>query len=361
MLIRPTTDGPFCEAGGFHVDPWGQVEKALITHAHSDHARWGSRSYLCSDTCKPILQERLGSNAVIESIPFGETRTINGVTVSFHPAGHVLGSAQIRIEHKGEVWVMSGDYKLAADISCEAFESVRCHTFVTESTFGLPIYRWPSTETVRSEILNWWRSNAEQERASVLFAYPLGKSQRLLAMLGELDTLPGPMAVHGSTYRLNAIYRELGRPVPDVPAGTADTLKSLRSSGLLIAPQMLQGGTLLRRLGSHSPAFASGWMRIRGIRRRRSLDRGFVISDHADWPGLLQAIEASGASRIGVTHGHTGPLIRYLKEKGLDAFDFPTRYSGEAAEAEETSATSNDDKLPNGDTKTPAPDAPAPE
>lgn len=278
-LLETDVNGLWCEAGGFHIDPWGPVAKALITHGHSDHARPGSDNYLCADLCTPVLRERLGPDARIESLPYIEDRRVGEVTVSFHPAGHVLGSAQIRVEHRGEIWVVSGDYKLARDRTCTPFEPVRCHTFVTESTFGLPIYRWPDQALVLSSIEEWWRRNHERGKCSVIFAYPLGKAQRVLA---GVDATIGPVFCHGALERMNRVYRASGVDLPatqypgDSPKGYDWT------RALVIAPPSASGSAWMKRFGPTSTAFVSGWMRIRGTRRRKSIDRGFVLSDHAD-------------------------------------------------------------------------------
>jgi putative mRNA 3-end processing factor len=332
-LLRVDANGLFCEAGGFHIDPWLPVPRALITHGHSDHAQAGSAAYLCSDGSAPVLRERL-PGAAVESAPYGERIPIAGVTVSFHPAGHVLGSAQIRIECRGEVWVVSGDYRVAADSTCTPFEPVRCHTFVTESTFGLPIFRWPGQTRVMADVHEWWRKNQERGKASVLFGYPLGKSQRILA---ALDASLGPIVCHGAVERMNRIYRAAGVPLPntlragDLPRGFDWTL------AIVLAPPSAHGSLWMRRFGTVSTAFASGWMRIRGTRRRRSIDRGFVLSDHADWPGLLAAIAATGADSVLVTHGYRGPMVRWLAEHGKQALALETRYEGERDEGPDAS------------------------
>jgi putative mRNA 3-end processing factor len=328
-LLRVDPDGLWCEPGGFHVDPWGPVPRALITHGHSDHARPGSGAYLCASPCAPILRERLGPETLLDTLRYGEPRRIGDVSVSFHPAGHVLGSAQIRIEYKGEIWVASGDYKLAPDPTCTAFEPVRCHTFVTESTFGLPIYRWADAIAIMAAIHDWWRGNQERGKCSVLFAYPLGKSQRLLA---GLNTEIGPIFCHGAVEKMNRVYRENGVHLPETgyPGDIGRGYDWTRA--LVLAPPSAQGSIWMRRFGILSTAFASGWMRIRGTRRRKSIDRGFVFSDHADWPQLQQAIEESGAECVLVTHGYRAPLVRWLQEKGKQAAALDTRFEGEVAE-----------------------------
>ncbi len=325
-LLDVDRSGLFCEAGGFHIDPWAPVEKALITHGHSDHARPGSKAYLCASECLPVLRLRLGADAAISSLPWGERLSIDGVTVSFHPAGHVLGSAQIRVERTGETWVASGDYKLAADPTCTAFEPVRCHTFITESTFGLPIYRWQPSAAIADEIDAWWRGNRDAGKCSVLFGYPLGKSQRLLSMLNRSI---GPVFCHGAIERMNAVYRESGIALPATQYA-GDSEKGFDWAGaMVVAPPSAFESGWMKRFGACSTAMASGWMRIRGTRRRRSVDRGFVLSDHADWPSLLTAISETGAERVLVTHGYRAPLVRWLQEQGKEARELDTRFEGE--------------------------------
>ena len=329
-MIEVTEHGLFCRRGDFYIDPWRAVDFAVVTHAHADHARWGCQRYLCSDSGAGVLQERMGNDARIESIPFGEKIQLGEVTVSLHPAGHLLGSAQIRLESDGEVWVVTGDYKTDPDPSCEAFEIVPCDTFITESTFALPIYRWPSPNEVFREMNAWWRSNQSEDRTSIVFAYALGKAQRVLC---GLDASIGPIGVHGAVDKLNPHYRAAGRPVPPTVRAGAETRNLLRGQGLIVAPGSAQNTPWIRRFAPYSLAFASGWMQVRGARRRRALDRGFVLSDHADWRGLLETIRATGAKRVGVTHGYTDVLVRWLQEEaGLEAFVVPTRYTGEAEE-----------------------------
>ena len=340
MLLRTTDQGLYCEAGDFHIDPWMPVDRAVITHAHGDHARWGCRSYLGSSEGARVMRTRLGDEASIRVIPFGETVTLNGVRISLHPAGHILGSAQVRVEHRGEVWVVSGDYKTEPDRTCTAFEPVRCDTFITESTFGLPIYRWEPQAAVFEEIRAWWTANREAGRASVLFAYALGKAQRLLA--GLLDANLGPIYTHGAVERLNADYRAGGIALPPTTYAGAVARNHSWGGSLIVAPPSAAGSPWLRRFGNVSTAFASGWMRIRGARRRRSLDRGFVLSDHVDWPSLLSAIEATGAERVLVTHGYRASVVRWLEEHGVASEALASKWEGEpegdALDAEDTMA-----------------------
>ncbi|MFC0401563.1 ligase-associated DNA damage response exonuclease [Paraburkholderia rhizosphaerae] len=331
-LIVARPEGLYCPAGDFHIDPWQPVDRAVITHAHADHARVGHRHYLASAAGAGVLLSRLPGIS-LQTVEYGERIVINGVDVSLHPAGHVLGSAQVRVAHRGDVWVASGDYKLDADPTCAAFEAVRCNTFITESTFGLPIYRWDTPPAIFAGIDAWWRHNAAQGRASVLFCYAFGKAQRVLA---SIDAAIGPVFCHGAIEPLNRAYRAAGVALQDTHnvASIAAKSKSIFNEALIVAPPSAQGSAWLRRFGDYSDAFASGWMRLRGTRRRRGVDRGFVLSDHADWPALQTAIAATGATRVIVTHGQVEPMVRWLREQGLDAAAFATEYSGDSVEAD---------------------------
>ena len=329
-LITLTPAGLYCEAGGFHIDPWRPVERAVITHAHSDHASGGHGHYLVTRAGEHVTRRRVGE-ASIQTVEYGEALTLNGVRVSLHPAGHVLGSAQVRIEHGGEVWVVSGDYKLQPDPTCAAFEPVVCDTFITESTFGLPIYRWREPRELFADVDRWWQDNQAVDRASVVYAYALGKAQRLLA---SIDPSIGPIYTHGAVEGLNTAYRASGVALPPTQLVSAMPRGHDFSRALIVAPPSAQGSAWLRRFGDYADAFASGWMQIRGIRRRRAVDRGFSLSDHADWPGLLSAIAATGAARVYVTHGYSDPLVRWLCERGLDAHTLKTQFTGEQGSAE---------------------------
>ncbi|NNE45372.1 MAG: ligase-associated DNA damage response exonuclease [Rhodothermales bacterium] len=315
-LLTVNRNGLYCDAGRFYIDPQRAVARAIITHGHSDHARPGSKAYLSSPSCAPILRERLGKTAPIQTVEFGETVVMNGVSVSLHPAGHILGSAQIRVEYRGEVWVVTGDYKTEADSTCEAFEQVMCDTLVTECTFGLPIYRWPDPSVVTDDINQWWRTNRDRGVTSVLLGYSLGKAQRLIA---GLDPSIGPIYCHPAVERMNNLYREQGR----LDAETIDlenaAVPSRWSDGIVVTPNVPADSPAFSRLGPTSVAFASGWMAIRSRRRQRGSDRGFVVSDHVDWPSLIEVIKGSGCSRVLATHGYTRQLCRWLNENGTSA------------------------------------------
>lgn len=331
-LVVLSPQGLHCPAGGFHIDPWRPVDRAVITHAHADHARRGHGAYLASTDSAVVLRQRLGDIA-LQTLAWSEVVDLGGVRVSLHPAGHVLGSAQVRLEHRGQVWVASGDYFVSGvgdhNPSCAPFEPVRCHCFITESTFGLPVYRWRPQREVLAEIGNWWQRNAADGRASLLLAYSFGKAQRLLA---GLDAGPGPIVVHDAVDGINAAYRAAGVPLPPTLrlAGLHD--RSLLRRALVIAPPLAQDGPFARALGESRDAFASGWMQLRGRRRRQGLDRGFVLSDHADWPGLQAAIGATGAERVIVTHGYEAVMVRWLQQQGLQAGSFRTAFGSDDAQ-----------------------------
>jgi putative mRNA 3-end processing factor len=334
-LVVRRPEGLYCPAGDFHIDPWRPVARAVLTHAHADHARPGHGAYLAARDGEHVLRARLGAIR-LQCVGYGETVDLDGVTVSLHPAGHVLGSAQVRIARGAQVWVVSGDYKLDADPTCAPFEPVRCGVFVTESTFGLPVYRWRPPHQVLAQIDAWWAGNAAQGRASVLFCYAFGKAQRILA---GVDASIGPVFVHGAVEPLNAAYRASGVALPPAQRVSEVTDAALYRRALVLAPPSAAGSPWLKRFGEYSDAFASGWMQLRGARRRRALDRGFALSDHADWPGLQQAIAASGAPRVIVTHGQTAVMVRWLRERGLQAGSFETEYGDEEAAGPADAAT----------------------
>jgi putative mRNA 3-end processing factor len=274
----------------------------------------------------------MGDEARIDTVEYGETLTLNGVKVSLHPAGHILGSAQVRIEDQGQVWVVSGDYKTEADRTCAKFELVRCHTFITESTFGLPIYRWPSEAEVFAQINAWWKSNQEAGRTSLMYGYTLGKAQRILA---GLDPSIGPIFAHGAVQRINEGYRWAGVKLPKIGLATQQEKGFDWSRAFVVAPPSANGTPWLRRFGNIASGFASGWMQIRGARRRRAIDRGFVLSDHVDWDSLITTVKATGAERIWVTHGYSNIVARYLTENGWQAEVVPTVFKGESVETDE--------------------------
>lgn len=313
-LLEFTKKGIYCAQADVHIDPWRPVDKAIITHAHADHSRWGNKYYKATDLSEPIMRHRLG-DINLETAKYGESWEVNGVKFSFHPAGHVIGSAQVRCEYKGEVWVASGDYKVENDGISTPFEPVKCDVFISECTFGLPVFKWKPQREIVDEIKSWWLGNRENKRISVIGAYALGKAQRLIRALED----EGPIYVHGSVHKINEALEKAGiAHFNNATYLTREVDKETLKEGLVIAPNSAIEGAWGKKLKGGSKAFASGWMQLRGMRRRRAADRGFVISDHADWEGLNTAIDATGAQKIIVTHGYTEIFSKWLNSKGLD-------------------------------------------
>jgi len=330
-LIQFTNKGLFCPQGDFYLDPWRPVENAIITHAHSDHAKYGHQHYLSHPLTATIMKARLGENDY-QTIDWHETITINDVKVSLHPAGHILGSSQIRLEHKGEVWVFSGDYKTENDGISGGFEPVKCHTFITESTFGLPIYKWKPQAEIFADVQQWVLKNKAAGKTSVLIAYSLGKAQRLLPCLAEITP---DIFVHGAVWNMHEALLQTGMKLPPVIRITPETPKELTKGGVVIAPPSADGTPWMKRFSPYSVGVCSGWMQVRGNARRRNVDAGFPMSDHADWPGLLQAIDATGAEKVFVTHGFQAALSRYLTENGTEAGEVKTEYGNDEEEGKE--------------------------
>ncbi len=329
-LVLGTDRGLYCPPGDFYIDPWQPVQSAVITHAHGDHLRHGSARYILARPGAAIARHRLGSGNMVTPVEYGASFRVGKTQVSLHPAGHILGSAQVRIEHEGRVWVVSGDYKRQADPTCMAFEQLECDVFISEATFALPVYRWAPTPQVAEEIVRWWRANRERGIASLLFCYALGKAQRVLA---ELKAVAGsladePVYVHGAVDSLTSLYRQSGIEMMKTLPATTEKKTDYRGA-LVIAPPSAAGTPWTRRFGEHSSGFCSGWMRVRGDRRRRGYDRGFVISDHADWPGLLNTCLGTRARQVFLTHGYSDALARYLNEKGVNAAALATSFGEE--------------------------------
>jgi len=325
-LITFTDKGMYCAAADVYIDPWRPVERCIITHAHSDHARTGMGHYLCHEHSIELLRHRLGVHISVEGIPYGGSKQINGVQFSLHPAGHVIGSAQVRVEHKGEVWCVSGDYKTEYDGFTPAFEVVRCNTFITECTFGLPVYTWEPQRSIFNAIDAWWRTNAAEGVATVISAYSLGKAQRIMA---NVDTSIGPILTHGAVEGCNNAIRAAGIRLPETIQLTQATDPALIRTALVIAPGSAVDTPWANKLRPYSSGIASGWMRVRGWRRRSAVDRGFALSDHADWPALNAAVKATGAERVITTHGYTDQFSRWLNEQGIESHTEKTAFKGE--------------------------------
>lgn len=327
-LLSFTPQGIFCKQANVYIDPWRPIENAIITHGHSDHARRGHKKYLCVDASLPILKHRLkGIN--VSSIPYSESIYINGVEVSFHPAGHIIGSAQVRLSYKGETWVVSGDYKVIDDGVSTPYEPIKCDHFITECTFGLPVYKWIPQKEVIDNMNQWWSCNADNNVTSFISAYSLGKAQRVIH---NVDHSIGPIYTHGAVEQLNQVLRDAGLFDIETIQVTDDIPKENFNRALIVAPGSAIGSPWIKRFRNIEMASASGWMAIRGMKRRRGLDTSFVLSDHADWPGLISAIEATGATHIYPTHGYTDIFAKYLQENGLYAQPVTTEFTGEETE-----------------------------
>jgi putative mRNA 3-end processing factor len=325
QLVDFTDKGLYCAQGQFYIDPWQAVDRAIITHGHSDHARAGSKYYLCHHYTKPILQLRLGNNNY-DSVEWNEPVYMNGVKITLHPAGHIIGSSQIRIEYKGEVWVVSGDYKTENDGISGQFEPVPCHTFITESTFGLPIYRWLPQAVQFDAMRKWIQQNKQQGRTSLLLAYSLGKAQRVIKNLaGSVDHV----FVHGAVYNTQQAFKNAGWQFPETEKVTNEISKELFHQNLVVAPSSAADSAWTKKMQPVSTCICSGWMQVRGNARRKNIDAGFALSDHADWNGLLETVKATGASKVFVTHGFQSAFSRFLNENGIEAGEVKTAFGNE--------------------------------
>lgn len=324
-LLVHTALGLYCPKADVYLDPWKPVKKAILSHGHADHARWGSSSYLCTPTAAPVIKYRLGE-INLQTLPFGEEKLINGVSFSFHPAGHILGSAQIKVSYKGEIVVFSGDYKTANDGFSEAFEPVKCHTFITESTFGLPVYHWQDQKWVFNEMEEWCKNNRNNGHLSILYGYSLGKAQRILQGLPESI---GPIFTHSTIEAVLNVMRNQGVSLKNTIPVNEHLTRADLLSGVIIAPPAVQNSNWLKKFEPIRNGVVSGWMALRGARRRRNADKGFVLSDHADWEGLNEAISLTGAENVFVTHGYTDILSKWLIDKGLNAHPLETNFEGD--------------------------------
>lgn len=336
-LLAFTEHGIYCEKADVYLDPWKPVDKAIITHGHSDHSRPGSHRYITHHRNIPIIKHRLGDIRV-SGKNWGESFMINGVQFCLYPAGHIVGSSQVKVSYKGEDWVFTGDYKLGNDELATPYELVPCHTIITECTFGLPAFNWLPQSQVMDDINAWWARNKKEGVTSILFAYTLGKAQRLLK---HLDPEIGKIYTHGAIENMNEVIRSIV-DLPETIRITADTKKEEVKGEIILAPPSAHGSPWIRRWVPYATASASGWMTFRGARRRRAIDKGFVLSDHADWKGLIDCIEGSGAKRVICTHGYSEIFSRYLREKGLDARTEATQFEGETVESDGTSDNPSD-------------------
>lgn len=329
-LLAFNDKGIYCAQADVYLDPWKPVNNAIITHGHADHSRWGHKHYITHHMNVPIIKHRLG-NIIVTGKEWGETFTINGVTFSFHPAGHIIGSSQVRVEYKGEVWVFTGDYKTEDDGISTAYEVVKCHTFITENTFGLPAFKWLPQAEVMNDINNWWAQNKAEGKTSILFGYTLGKAQRLLKYL---DPQIGQIYTHGAVENMTEVLRSMV-DFPPTTRITRETKKEGFPGSIVLAPPSAHGTVWIKKMTPYVTGSASGWMAFRGARRRRAIDKGFVLSDHCDWQGLLESIQATGAEKIICTHGYSDIFSTYLREQGYDARTEHTQYEGDESDIEE--------------------------
>ncbi|HET9716891.1 MAG TPA: ligase-associated DNA damage response exonuclease [Pseudolabrys sp.] len=316
ILVR-TASGLCCKPGGFYIDPTRPVQKALVTHAHSDHARAGHGAVLATRETLDIMRLRYGENFAgrTQAVGYGETVTLDGARVSFHPAGHVLGSAQIRVECNGFRAVASGDYKDMPDPTCAPFELLSCDVFITEATFGLPVFRHHDAD---GEIAKLLRSIAQfPERAHLVGAYSLGKAQRLMAMLRAAG-FEQTIYMHGALESVTRYYQSRGIDLGPVELAREAKNADFRGA-IVICPPTAMGEVWSRRFPDPVVAFASGWMRVRARARQRGVTFPLVISDHADWDGLTATISATGASEIWITHGQEDALVHWCRTSGLNA------------------------------------------
>lgn len=321
-LLSLTSKGLYCALGDFYIDPFEKVQTALITHGHGDHAHWGMGEYITVQENEFILKKRI-SDAKIKTYSYGEVFRMGEVDVSFHPAGHILGSSQVRIQYKDEIWVFTGDFKRDLDLTCKPFEVVPCDVFISEATFSLPVYRWPDFRHEMKQIYEWWMKNREEGFNSVLCCYALGKAQRIIAGLRELTD--EPIWVHGTVDELNQSYAKTGLSWPNVNKVPLESKEKFQGAMILCPPSAL-GSSWSKRLSPKKVAFASGWMRLRGNRRRKGYERGFVISDHADWPSLIRTVKETGCRKVYFTHGNTDAIVKYLNDQGVAAYDLKLPY-----------------------------------
>ena len=331
-LISINENGLYCKQGDFYIDPWKPVKEALITHAHSDHMRWGMKHYITHQHSIPVLRHRLGSDNAVDGVEYGEKFYLNGVEISYHPAGHIIGSAQIRLAYENEVWLFTGDYKIADDGVSQPYEPIPCDHLITESTFGMPIYKFPNFGEVYADINAWWRVNAEEGLNTVLLAYALGKAQNILA---HLDESIGEIYLHGAVANTNEALAEVGYAFPGKRL-TTDIDRTKIRGAIIVAPPSALDTPWMRKLKPYRSAMCSGWMQLRGARRRRNVDRGFVLSDHCDWNQLQQALQFMQPKHVYVTHGYEAVFSRFVKEQyHIPADIFKTLYNDQEEEEEE--------------------------
>ncbi|TGM53424.1 ligase-associated DNA damage response exonuclease [Leptospira adleri] len=331
-MIVLTPAGLYIPQADVYVDPWKGVPRAILTHAHSDHTRKGSAHYLCAESGFHLTQERLGKKARIETLPYGRAVYSNGVRISLHSAGHILGSSQVRIEYKGKVTVISGDYKTVPDPTCEPFEILKCDTFLSEATFAKPYYIWENPTFVFQNILNFILENQELDSISLLYGYSLGKAQRILKGLSnvaEERAIGLDFFAHDSILSMNQRYEESGIVLPKTKPLDQWIPNSKNLFVFLAPPSSPIPNPDFKKIRS---AFCSGWMQLSKNRKAGSFSKGFTLSDHADWNELIQTISFTEAEEVLLTHGDTNDIVRYLREKGKNAKTLKTKFHSEESE-----------------------------
>ena len=323
-LLAFNDKGIYCAKADVYIDAWRPVNKAIITHGHADHSRYGHKKYITHHQNIPIIKQRLG-NVNLKGLDWNESFSINNVKFSLHPAGHIIGSSQVRVESKGEVWVYTGDYKIENDGISGQFTPIKCHSLITECTFGLPVFKWQPQEEIFHQINAWWAENKNDKMTSVILGYSLGKAQRIL---NYLDTSIGKIYTHAAIENMTNVLRT-SHNFPKTERITKDTKKQDLIGNIVIAPPSTQGSPWIRKMVPYVTGSASGWMSTRGARRRRAIDKGFALSDHADWDGLLSAIKSTECEKVICTHGYTDIFAKYLKSLGYDARTEQTQFEDE--------------------------------
>ena len=314
-MLQVTSNGLYCVPGDFYIDPYRSVPTAVITHGHADHARWGMGHYISTPMTADIMRIRIGKDISVTAHEYHAPFDLNGVRVTLIPAGHILGSAQVVLEHNNQRSIITGDFKTDDDPTVHPFEAMPCDLLVMETTFALPIYHWPSATDVMADIHAFWQQNQVAGEHTVLYAYSLGKAQRLVA---GLDSTVGPVAVHRAVDNMNQVYKQYGFLDNLPPVLTKSEVADWDRPGIIIAPPATQGSAWLKTLGRYREAYVSGWMLSRGQTRRRNM-RGFVLSDHADWAGLNATVAACAPTQVWTMHGSTHIYAKYLQEQGIAA------------------------------------------
>jgi putative mRNA 3-end processing factor len=331
-ILSPTPAGLCCAPGGFHIDPIRPVDKAVITHGHSDHARPGHGSVLATQETLDLMRLRYGADfaGTAQALRYDERLAVGGVTITLHPAGHVLGSAQVAVERQGLRVVASGDYKNVADPTCARFEPVKCDTFITEATFGLPVFRYGDPDREIAKLLD--SIKLFPDRAHLVGAYPLGKAQRLIALIRKAG-YQKPVYLHGAIERITRYYQSRGIALGELKLAR-DAISTELAGAIVLCPPSAVKELWSRRFPDPVTAFASGWMRVRARARQRGIELPLVISDHADWDGLTAAIAATGADEVWVTHGQEDALVHYCAKHGLAARPLALAGYGEEEETD---------------------------